>query len=169
MEKTQEEWRWIIDRYGQQSMYQVSSLGRVRTQHTGRAGKILSGGEGPDSQSPKRRKVWLKDVLHPQSRPHSVEKLVAVMFHGRPKPGQKVIWLNGHQWDNRADNIRWGSAHEEVVQPVNGEGFTIEQLQAHVMRAREDVLKAHRELAKAEVALIHGKAQIVAQEGVQGD
>lgn len=171
-EQSREEWRRIVDRYGEESGYEVSSLGRVRSQHLGWEGKILSGGEGPDSQDPKRRKVWLKDVLHPQSRPHSVEKLVARMFHGVPEPGAKIQWINGHVWDNRAENVRWVSPAEareaEERMPVNSAGFTVMQLRARVRTAEEAVRKAHRELAEAQVALIRGEAEIEAQKGAQG-
>lgn len=159
-----EEWRWIIDRYGEQSGYQVSSMGRVRTRHTRCDGLILKGGEGPDSQDPKKRKVWLTDVLHPQSRPHSVEKLVAATFHERPRPGAKIQWINGCVWDNRAENVRWVYTDKEW-EPVASDGYTVDQLRTRLKTAETAVRDALKEMWDAQIALTKGLAQIEAEKG----
>lgn len=89
--------------------YEVSSLGQVR-----RGGRILkevaSGRYGHANVS-----IYAKGV----ERRVNVHKLIAEVFHG-PAPDNKpfACHRNGHAWDNRADNLYWGSREENVADMI---------------------------------------------------
>jgi hypothetical protein len=52
-------------------------------------------------------------------RRHTVHSLVASAFHGpRPFEGAQVRHLNGDKTDNRAENLRWGTARENMLDRI---------------------------------------------------
>jgi len=44
----------------------------------------------------------------------SLDKLVALTFHGRPKKGQTLIYLDGNQLNIHADNLRWEDREKTI-------------------------------------------------------
>lgn len=102
-----EEW---IDVPGFEGMYQVSSLGEVKSLNRFDTkmkrhihGRTLKPGENPGgyllvvlSKDGKRRTVY-------------IHQLVCAVFYRWPKQGEVVMHLNGNNKDNRASNLRYGS------------------------------------------------------------
>ena len=44
----------------------------------------------------------------------AVHRMVAFAFHGPPGPKQEVRHLNGKPWDNRIENLAWGTRKENM-------------------------------------------------------
>lgn len=111
-----EEWRAVADYEG---MYEVSSLGRVRSldryrvgDHGARtrvAGRILSQRSGNSGYLT----VWLsKDA---QKRAHSVHRLVAVAFLPGDATRVEVNHIDGIKLNNAVANLEWASRSENVA------------------------------------------------------
>lgn len=106
-------WRPVLTHPGR---YEVSSLGRVRVC----ARKIVRGCV-VENLKPillktaigGRRENYLRVRLHNPERHAYVHHLVCEAFHG-PKPFPAAVVLHGGQdsFDNRAGNLRWGTAEE---------------------------------------------------------
>ena len=112
-----EEWRPVV---GWEKLYEVSSLGRVRSltrnyfDAIGRwrvfKGKVIDGTQAHDGY----RQVVLsrKDVDRQIYLVRFVHRLVLEAFRG-PCPEHHVTCHgNGVPWDNRLDNLRWGTQKE---------------------------------------------------------
>lgn len=115
MDAQAEDWR---DVPGWEGLYQASSLGRVRSLDrrsyscctkglTLYRGRILSArGCG------KYLGVSLYRDGKNTRRSGYIHRLVALAFHGQPKPGQEVAHLDGNRHNNRAHNLAWVSRSE---------------------------------------------------------
>jgi len=168
MDTENEEWRKIIDRFNEESRYEVSTLGRVRSQNYGFEGKIIKGGEGPDNPSGDRRTVWLSDLHHGQSRLYRVDMLVADTFLGnKPAPDSKPVHLNGYRWDDRAENLAWEAPLEHTPTPTH-RGMSLRQAVTREKDAWKAAHKALEDAADATRLRASVQAGIEAQEGVQG-
>lgn len=98
-----EEWRRVqVDRTSWN--YQVSSWGRVRNYQ----------GRRPLALSPKGEWGHLKVTLSngKDRRDFAVHRLVACAFVAGKAPGLEVRHLNGIAWDNRAENLAWGTSQD---------------------------------------------------------
>lgn len=98
-------WKPIL---GAEGRYEVSSLGRVRSLPREKTpGGIL--------KAHSNRKGYQQVTIsrNGKGRTKRVHVLVAQAFHGpRPFDGAHVRHLNGNPADNRAENLRWGTASE---------------------------------------------------------
>lgn len=104
-----EEWRVVVG----WDDYEVSSLGRVRSWKNNRHGR---------SAQPR----ILNPALHPlgyarvglsmghAKRITKVHVLVAEAFYGSRPDGLEVRHLNGDPWDNRLENLRYGTPKENA-------------------------------------------------------
>jgi hypothetical protein len=64
---------------------------------------------------PAVRGVYLTVVLTGQKTVR-VHRIVALAFHGSPKSDQPIVrHLDGFSWNNRADNVRWGTYKENMA------------------------------------------------------
>lgn len=103
---TREDWRSVP---GYQGLYEVSSLGRVRSlPRMGTAGKVLVGATVRGYQSVD---LWCEN----QASNWRVNRLVATTFHRPALPGEVCRHLNGNSLDNRACNLAWGSEVENAA------------------------------------------------------
>lgn len=84
---------------GYEGRYQVSSLGRVRTD----SGKIMS-------LELTQRGYFRVELWSSHSRKRfKVHRLVAIVFIPNPKNLPQVDHINGDKTDNRVENLRWVS------------------------------------------------------------
>lgn len=84
---------------GYEGRYQVSSLGRVRTD----SGKIMS-------LELTQRGYFRVELWSDHSRKRfKVHRLVAIVFIPNPKNLPQVDHINGDKTDNRVENLRWVS------------------------------------------------------------
>jgi hypothetical protein len=99
-----EEWRRIP---GHQGLYEVSSLGRVRSWNNNRWGRL---------ESPRMMKghshpmgYWRVQLGGdgPKRIPYLVHRLVAQAFMGDCPPGMQVCHNDGNKLNNVADNLRY--------------------------------------------------------------
>ena len=111
-----EEWRRIDGFPG----YEVSDLGRVRSFRP-RSGK------GPAPTTPRILKMPPKDTGYPhvsmqgpdgRQRTRKVHRLVAVAFLPNPDSLPQVAHRNGNPLDNRAANLRWSTACDNMADTV---------------------------------------------------
>ena len=89
---------------GWEGLYDVSSLGRVRSHYRG--GRILR--PWPDADGYLRVSLSRGGV----QTIYRVHRLVLLAFAGPGEPGEEVRHLNGDATDNRADNLAWGTPAE---------------------------------------------------------
>lgn len=93
--------------------FQASNMGRVRRSggrgHGRRIGHIYVGAV--------EKKTGYITVTVGGKRAR-VHRLVALAFHGKPKPGQIALHYNDNPADNRAGNLRWGTRAENVKDAI---------------------------------------------------
>jgi len=158
----EEEWR-VIDG---PVIYEVSSFGRVRRVSRGKStmpGKILS-------VRPRKRDGYVPVVLsygargvHRQTLVHI---LVAEAFHGpKPSPDHEVAHCDGNCFNNRADNLRWATHAENMMDmshKVHGKATFGERAWAAKLTEKEVIeLRAMK--------MVHGDLSRIAREkGVTG-
>lgn len=111
--QTPEEWRPVV---GHEGLYEVSSLGRVRSVA---ATKVDVTGRVKSYPSrvlkPWYARAYLYLSLGSRTK-KAVHLLVAEAFLGpRPEPTHQARHLNGVADDNRAENLRWGTASENQL------------------------------------------------------
>lgn len=135
-ERDGEEWRPVV---GYEGLYEVSTLGRVRTLGGGKArthGRVLKATKGTTG--------YLRVALSAGnvSRTRKVHQLVAEAFIG-PRPERSYVLHNdGNPLDNRPGNLRYGNARDNLAdavkhgawEPNRGEAATKSKLRV------EDVL-----------------------------
>lgn len=100
-----EQWRPVV---GYEGLYEVSSLGRVRS-------FVVRKPDMPPRimripQGTKYLKVRLS--RSGVAKTQNIHTLVLMAFAGPPNPGQHGCHYNGDCHDNRACNLRWGSPRE---------------------------------------------------------
>lgn len=113
----EEEWRSIEGAPG----YEVSSLGRVRSIErvvfqTGRWGKPISYVAKGRVLRPAAHGPYVTVALSVDGRPANkyVHRLVLTAFDRPPAQGEQCCHTNGDPRDNRAVNLRWGSASQNA-------------------------------------------------------
>ena len=100
LSREQEEWRDIA---GYEGLYEVSSLGRVRSHQT-------IGKRGPDGCLKPRLSHGYPAVnlrKNNQAKAFSVHRLVLEAFVGLRPPGMECTHLNGQKPDARLTNLQW--------------------------------------------------------------
>lgn len=112
-----EEWRPVV---GYEGLYEVSSSGRVRSLRrmtpAGPRGGVVLKPSLMGSHSAKRWNVDLcksgsyRDRSRRRCRP--VHRLVAEAFLGPCPPGMQVLHGPGGPYNNRPENLRWGTPKE---------------------------------------------------------
>ena len=102
-----------------ENYYQVSSAGRVRSKDrvvTYRGGFERSIKGKVLSQS--NANGYLRVILSVEGKQNQwlVHRLVALTFHGRPSfKDAQVNHINSQKRDNRADNLEWVTASENII------------------------------------------------------
>jgi hypothetical protein len=169
-EEEEEEWRTVHNRFGNPSSYDVSSWGRVRSNHANFANRILKGGEGPQSNSTKIRRVWVTGVIKDNNAPMRVDLLVAKEFLDPPQNGVwKVAHKNGCAWDDRLENLGWTEEHFSSLTPLTKPGdLTLEQAYSKEKAARNNLQQAVDALAGALRDVVRAEAREEAQKAAEG-
>lgn len=96
--------------------YEASSLGRIR-----RDGKILKPAGGT------RHNRYHQVTLYPTGDPTQVQHvhvLVLLAFQGPRPRGYQSRHLDGNRFNNRADNLRWGTREENLADARKHGSFT---------------------------------------------
>jgi hypothetical protein len=136
-ERDGEEWRSV---FGYEGLYEVSSLGRVRTVGGGKArthGRILKATRGTTGYL--RVALSMGNV----SRTRKVHQLVAAAFVGPRQPGAYVLHRDGNPENNAAGNLYYGDARQNLQDaikhgtwaPARGEKAATAKLTAEIVRA----------------------------------
>jgi hypothetical protein len=110
-----EEWRGVL---GWETLYAVSNLGRVKRLPRRGYGERIVKPYVNDKNWP-RMMVCLcngkREYGGIEAFPH-VHKLVLEAFTGEPRPeGMVCCHINGNPSDNRLENLRWGTRHENAA------------------------------------------------------
>lgn len=123
---TSEIWRSTFN-----SHYEISNLGRVRSKD-----KYVSNGKGMAlkkgrilslSIHPKTGYVFVNLWDKQKSKTYSVHKLVALFFQdicGEYFEGAEVDHINTIRTDNRAENLRWCTRHENHLNPLTRKRYS---------------------------------------------
>ena len=118
-------WKPVL---GYEGLYEVSSLGRVRSldravyRKNGGAwrlsGRILSQAYCKDGRCPTYitpTVILTKDGV---GKTYKVAPLVCVAFHGPRPNGYQCMHLDGDSKNNKSDNLCWGTIHENSNEPI---------------------------------------------------
>ena len=116
MENIKEEWRAVPGYYG---LYEVSSLGRVKSLARKREGdgklipeRIIEG----NTSLPYKRCFLSKDG---KTKTYYIHRLVAFAFLGNyTEDGLEVAHNNGNPLDNRVENLRWTTSKDNAADKV---------------------------------------------------
>lgn len=92
---------------GYEGLYEVSNLGRVRTV------RVLT-----QTKSTKTGRPLLQLWKGGKGRMFSPHQLVLRAFKGPPDNGQIGLHADGDPWNNRVENLRWGTAKENYADSV---------------------------------------------------
>ena len=114
--KNEEVWKDIP---GYEKLYQVSSAGRVRSKdrvvkYRGGLERSIKGKVLKQSNA----NGYLRIILSVDGKQHQwlVHRLVALTFLGRPSfKDAQVNHINSQKRDNRADNLEWVTASENII------------------------------------------------------
>jgi len=99
-----ETWRPIP---GYEGLYEVSSFGRVWSQHTHRLKAVYRGARYPII------------TLHNKGmKTHTLHSLVMLAFVGPPPEGMQTRHLDGNAENNRLDNLAYGTCSENNLDKV---------------------------------------------------
>ena len=127
-----EEWRPVE---GWEEYYEVSSQGRVRRVKPapgGRVGRVLR---------PNRTSRYLQVALSRDGKPktHYVHRLVCEAFHGPPPfQGAHVLHWDDDPKNNTPENLRWGTASENMYDSVRNGGYRNQNTgKTHCIRGHE--------------------------------
>ena len=104
-EKIREAWRWIP---GFEGRYKVSTNGKVMSFCTRTEGRVLK--PNIACERVKYHYVCLRN--HGKYYNRSIHRLVATVFIENPDNKPYVCHINGNSFDNRVDNLKWGTPKE---------------------------------------------------------
>ena len=111
-----EEWRDIP---GWEGYYQISNFGRAKSiAHTNFQGKSF---KDRILRQHVRTKGYLGVRLYKEGKqtPYHVARLVALCFIGNPDNKPTIDHINTDKTDNRVENLRWATHHENMMNPIS--------------------------------------------------
>ncbi len=124
MQAASEVWR---DAVGYEGLYEVSSLGKIRSQRrvVGAAHKSIAVRRGRVlSQATKNngyKQVTMVDD-HGKHKSMLVHRVTLLAFHGEPSDGQIGRHLDGNKANNVATNLRWGTYSQNNGEDKRAQG-----------------------------------------------
>lgn len=119
-EKNVEKWKPVV---GHEGLYEVSSMGRVRSlprELPSKNGSFRKW-KGKVLKPEETTKGYLRVVLTGRgSNKHvSIHRTVCLAFHGPPPRSSFVVCHNnGNNQDNRAENLRWDSQRSNAIDTI---------------------------------------------------
>lgn len=105
-----EEWRPVV---GFEGLYEVSNTGLVRSLH-GRRGKVYMMKQKLTRYGYMSIHLRNKDVV----KDICVHILVAKAFIPNPENKDQIDHINTIRTDNRVENLRWATSHENHINPI---------------------------------------------------
>jgi hypothetical protein len=104
-----EEWRPIA---GYEPLYEISSLGRVRSIGTGKGRKT---GACLKATHSTRGYLQVRLCKDGAGKTFAIHTLVAAAFIGPRPPGRDVLHSDGNQANNASRNLRYGTVSENIA------------------------------------------------------
>ena len=104
---------------GWEGFYQASTMGRVKsTSHLSCSGKLL---KNRIIRQNVYGRGYLNARLYRNGKSHSfpVARLVAFTFIPNPENKPTVDHINNIKFDNRVENLRWATYHENMSNPIS--------------------------------------------------
>lgn len=141
-ENEQEEWRPVV---GWEELYEVSSLGRVRTlvtRHQSPAGRMKRFGKCRAGYPQVCLAIGSKKI---QCRIHI---LVARAFIGEPPPGHVVNHRDGDKWNPRLGNLEYVTSAENVAHAFSTGLMPVGEQRSDAKLCEDDV-RAIRQMCDA--------------------
>lgn len=127
----EEFWRPVV---GFEGLYDVSSEGRVKSiaRGVGAKGGFARWTQNRILRPTPRRTGYVVVSLsrEGENEYRSIHRLVCEAFHGPPPEGHVVRHLNGVPYDNRSDNVKWGTPQENSNDSKR-HGVLVESLKTH--------------------------------------
>lgn len=157
-DETKEEWRSIPGF----SLYEASDLGRIRSWRKG--GCIARRGEIPKvlkscAHKYGYRMVSIKSDNTGKFQTVTVHSLVLIAFSGQRPKDMDCLHINGVSSDNRLENLRWGTAKENMQDKVRhgtqgfGEKHQNAKYTAEKVRELRRMVSAGESIASAAATL----------------
>lgn len=128
---------------GYEGLYEVSDLGNIRTV------RLLM-----QTRSTKTGRPLLQLWKGGKGKMFSPHKLVLLAFKGPPAEGQMGLHNDGDPWNNRVENLRWGTCKENYADAVKHGTQGKGEACARAILTEEIALKIfsdprrHKEIAK---------------------
>lgn len=104
---------------GWEGFYQASTMGRIKsTSHLSCSGKLL---KNRILRQNVYGRGYLNARLYRNGKSHSfpVARLVAFTFIPNPENKPTVDHINNIKFDNRVENLRWATYHENMSNPIS--------------------------------------------------
>jgi len=112
---TMETWRPVVG----YELYEVSSLGRVRSWHkAGAGGKKFNKPLVMHQQIDRFGRLWVRPYILCIQKIRLVHQLVLEAFVGPRKEGMETRHLDGDPANNRLENLRWGTPLENAADKI---------------------------------------------------
>lgn len=133
MARKAEIWKPVV---GFEGWYEVSSFGRIRRKKTARVLKTSTNHD---------RYATIKFSVHNKRTTYTVHKHVAAAFLGPRPEGKQVHHRNGKKQDNRAANLEYVTASENILRyyagehSIRGERHPNAKLTARAVQAMRDL------------------------------
>lgn len=126
---------------GYEGLYQVSTLGKIRSLRRGRVMKQVNHGRGPLKYKQIQFSIDGQDITI------GVHRLVALTFIPNPDNKPQIDHIDGNPSNNHVSNLRWVTAKENANNPI-----TLERHRAYRGESASFYGKKHSEETKLKIS-----------------